>query len=213
VKQIRVLIADDHPLIRSGIRALLENARDIEIVAEAENGAEALKLAAEYKPDVVLMDIKMPELDGLEVTARMHEEFPEVRVIILSVHVEEEYVRRALRCGATGYLTKSARSVELELAIRAVAKGQTFIDLPLAVAEILRSDGKGPSLGSLTRRQREIFQLIVEGHSIKGIAMSLNLSVKTVETHRAQLMERLSIHDTAGLVRYALKAGLIKLED
>jgi DNA-binding NarL/FixJ family response regulator len=213
VKQIRVLIADDHPLIRSGIRALLEKASDIQIVAEARDGAEALRLIGQYQPDVVLMDIIMPEPNGLEVTARVRKEFSGVRVIILSVHAEEEYVRRALRSGASGYLTKSVRSTELEMAIQAVANGKTYLQLPLAIAETLRRDGKGPSLGRLTPRQREVLQLIVEGRSTKGIAMSLNVSVKTVETHRTQLMERLSIHDTAGLVRYAIKAGIIRLED
>jgi DNA-binding NarL/FixJ family response regulator len=213
VKQIRVLLADDHALIRSGIRALLERASDIQIVAEAGDGEEALDLIGRYQPDVVLMDITMPKLDGVIVTGRVTKEFPSVRVIILSVHADEEYLRRALRSGASGYLDKSVGSVELEMAIRAVANGKTYLNLPPTSPEIVRSGSKGASLERLTPRQREVLQLIAEGRSTKEIALFLNVSVKTVETHRTQLMDRLGIHDTAGLVRFAIKAGIIRLEN
>jgi len=183
-------------------------------VAEAADGRDALASIRACHPDIVLMDISMTGLNGLEATARVVREFPQVRVIILSAHSSEEYVCQALRAGAAGYLLKDAAIAELELALRAVARGETY--LSPAISKHVISDyvrrvgGEAGSLDLLTPRQREILQLIAEGKTTKEIAGLLHLSVKTVETHRTQLMDRLDIHDIAGLVRFAIRVGLIK---
>ncbi len=217
MKPIRVLLADDHTLVRAGFRALLQSLPDIQVVAEADDGREALRLIEEHQPDVVLMDIAMPGLNGLEVVARVTEEFPYVRVIILSVHASEEYVLRALRTGAAGYLLKNARAEELEFAISSVTRGDTYLSPAVSkhVAAYVQRVGEETSfsLERLTPRQREVLQLIAEGHTTQEIARLLNVSVKTVEKHRMQLMERLDIHDIAGLVRYAIRVGLVVLEE
>jgi DNA-binding NarL/FixJ family response regulator len=179
-----------------------------------------LRLINTYQPDVVLMDIAMAGLNGLEATARVTKEFPPVRVIILSMHSNEEYVAQALRAGAAGYLLKDAVAAELELAVTAVARGETYLSPAVSkhvIADYLRRAGGGETSGGselppsdpLTPRQREILQLIAEGRSTKEIASTLHLSVKTVETHRTQLMARLDIHEVAGLVRYAIRIGLV----
>jgi DNA-binding NarL/FixJ family response regulator len=217
---IRVLLADDHELVRAGFRALLARLGDIEVVAEADDGRAALELVAAHRPDVALMDISMPGLNGLEATSRIAKEFPHTRVIILSMHASEDHVLLALRKGASGYLLKGARLADLGLAVRSVARGETY--LGPEVSEHLRSSqrqrGGEPqgdiadtpaSLERLTARQREVLQLIAESRTVKQIAQMLGISVKTAETHRAQIMERLGIHDLAGLVRYAIRAGLI----
>lgn len=214
---IRVLLADNHTLVRAGLRALLQNIEGIQVVAEAGDGREALRLIAAHQPDVVLMDVAMPEMNGLEATARVVKEFPNVRVIILSMHANEEYVLQALRTGAAGYVLKDSGVSELELALRAIAKGETYLSPAVSkhvVADYVRRVGsESSSLEQLTPRQREILQLLVEGRTTKEIAKLLYISVKTVETHRAQLMERLGIHDVAGLVRYAIRMGLVTPED
>lgn len=221
---IRVLIADDHNLVRAGIRSLLEAAAGIEVVAEAGDGREALRLIEEQRPDVVLMDIAMSGLNGLEATARAVQAFPQVRVIILSMHANEEYVVQALRAGASGYLLKDAGTAELELAVKAVARGETYLSPPISKQVISdyvhRIGGEAPGergaageLKRLTQRQREILRLIARGHTTQEIARLLSISVKTVETHRTQLMERLNIHDIAGLVRYAIRTGLIDTDE
>jgi len=211
---IRVLLADDHALVRAGIRALAQSLAGIEIVAEAVDGRDALALIKIHQPDVVLMDISMAGLNGLEATARVAKEYPNVRVIILSAHANEEYVWQALRSGAAGYLLKDAGTAELELALNAVARGETYLSPAVSkhvVADYVRRVGGEPrTLELLTPRQREILQLIAEGQTTKEIARTLHISVKTVETHRMQLMERLDIHDVAGLVKYAIRTGLIK---
>jgi len=217
LKTIRILLADDHTLVRAGIRALVERLPDVEVIAEAKDGREALQLIADHQPDLVLMDIAMPALNGLETTARISKDFPNVRVIILSMHVNEEYVHEALRAGAAGYLLKRAATAELGEAIKAVARGETYI-CPLVSKHVTRnSTGRLSAdrslIGRLTPRQREILQSIAERHSTKDIAGILNISVKTVETHRAQLMGRLGIHDVPGLVRFAIRAGLVTLEN
>jgi DNA-binding NarL/FixJ family response regulator len=216
VKPIRVLLADDHTLVRNGIRALLERVPEVQIVAEASDGREALRLIEGHQPDVALIDIAMPKLHGLEVALRVAKDFPKVRVIILSMYAGEEYVWQALRSGATGYLLKSANTIDLEQAIKVVARGETYFSPPMTKQVIMdyeqRTDGKATLLERLTPRQREVLQLIAEGQTTKAIAQMLNVSVKTVETHRAQLMERLGIHDVAGLVRYAIRVGLVNLE-
>jgi DNA-binding NarL/FixJ family response regulator len=215
---IRVLLADDHELVRAGFRALLARLSDVEVVAEADNGRAALELIALHQPDVALMDISMPELNGLEATSRVAREFPRTRVIILSMHASDDHVILALRKGASGYLLKGARLAELELAVRSVARGEAYLG-PEVSQDFLsgRHDGATardsldapPSLERLTARQRDVLQLIAESRSVKQIAQTLGISVKTVETHRAQIMERLGIYDLAGLVRYAIRAGLI----
>lgn len=225
MKLIRVLLADDHTLVRSGIRALLQDIPQVQVIAEAEDGRQALHLVANYHPDIVLMDIAMSGLNGLEATERIAREYPHVRVIILSMHTNEEYVLQALRSGAAGYLLKDAGLAELELAIQAVANGETYLSPPISkhvISEYVRrvgleigaqSSGEQPALERLTSRQREILQLIAEGHTTQEIAHILNIGVKTVETHRMQLMDRLDIHDIAGLVRFAIRVGLVRLDD
>jgi DNA-binding NarL/FixJ family response regulator len=213
MKPICVLLADDHTLVRAGFRALLQSLADIQVVAEASEGHEALRLIAQHQPDVVLMDIGMPGLNGLEATAQITQKFPSIRVIILSMHATEEYVLRALQSGAVGYLLKDAGTSELELAVRAVIRGETYLSPAVSkhvIAEYTqRVSSQPPSLEPLTPRQRGILQLIAKGYTTKEIAQMLHLSVKTVETHRLQLMTRLDIHDIAGLVRYAIRVGLI----
>jgi len=217
---IRVLLADDHELVRAGFRALLASMSDVDVVAEAQDGRAALELVALHQPDVVLMDITMPGLNGLEATTRIVKDFPRTRVIILSMHASEDHVLLALRKGASGYLLKGARLAELDLAVRSVARGEIYLS-PAASKHIptdyLQRGGepKAVAVGEfrlidrLTGRQREVLQLIAEGRTVKQIAQILGISVKTAETHRAQIMERLDIHDLAGLVRFAIRAGII----
>ena len=217
MESISILLADDHTLVREGIRALVEKLPEVKVVAEAKDGREAVRLAKEHKPDLVLMDIAMPGLNGLEATARILKETPSTRVIILSMYANEEYVREAVKAGASGYLVKRAAATELELAITTVARGEKYFS-PLVSATITK-DRRGHITGDrswlerLTPRQREILQLIAERHSTKEIAVILNISIKTVETHRAQLMQRLDIHDVPGLVRFAIRAGLVSLDE
>jgi hypothetical protein len=215
MKPIRVLLADDHTLVRAGLRKLLESIPDIDVVGEAADGVALLSLAAELQPDLVLMDIAMPGLNGLEATARLVKAWPTMRVMILSMHQSEEYVRQALRHGAAAYLLKDAAPAELELALKAVQCGETY--LSPAVSKGMMSDYvqrlRGETqAGVLTPRQREVLQLVAEGHSTKDIARRLDISVKTVETHRSQLMKQLDIHEVAGLVRYAMRIGLVSSE-
>ena len=212
---LRILLADDHTLVRAGIRALLAQMPDIEVVGEAGDGREALALVKALRPDVLLMDIAMTGMSGLEAAAQVKKECPGVKVIILSMHANEEYVMQALLVGAVGYLLKDAASVELELALKAAVAGQTYLSPAISrqVIEnyVTRVGGIVPP-DPLTARQREILQLVAEGRSTKEIAFALEISVKTVETHRAQIMERLDIHDVPGLVKYAMRTGLIPPE-
>jgi len=203
--------------VRAGIRALVEKLPDVAVVAEAKDGREALRAVAEHKPDVVLMDVAMPGLNGLEATARISKEFGSVRVIILSMYANEEYVREAISAGAAGYLLKRCAVAELEDAIKTVAGGDSYFSPLVSRHGVKDPSGRltagRASIDRLTSRQREILQLIAERHSTKEIAQILNISIKTVKTHRAQLMERLSIHDVPGLVRFAIRAGLVSLEE
>ena len=212
-----MVLVDDHALVRAGLRALLQKLPGVEVVAEAVDGREALVAIKAFKPDVVLMDISMPGLNGLEAAAVATRDYPESRVLILSAHSSEEYVGQALRAGASGYLLKDAATVELELAIMAVARGETYLS-PAVSKHVIsnyvrRVGGEAGSLELLTPRQRETLQLVAEGKSTKEIARILHVSVKTIETHRAQLMDRLDIHDVAGLVRFALRVGLVKNDE
>jgi DNA-binding NarL/FixJ family response regulator len=214
---ISILLVDDHALVRAGIRALLERLADVTVMAEAKDGREAFRLISEQAPDLVLMDIAMPGLNGLEATARITREFPAVRVIVLSMYANDEYVREAIKAGAAGYLVKSGAAVELEKAIKAVSRGDVYFS-PLVSARVVKDKAGRLSVDRalierLTPRQREILQLIAERHSTKEMAQILDISAKTVETHRAQMMERLEIHDVPGLVRFAIRAGLASLEE
>ena len=212
MKTACVLLADDHALVRAGIRSLLERMTGIEVVAEASDGREALELAKKQLPELMLLDIAMAGLNGLEALARATKEFSAVKVIILSMHANEEYVLQALRAGARGYLLKDAAVAELELALRAVNRGEIYLSPRISKRVIdsylERLENERPLREELTLRQREIVQLIAEGKSTKEIAFFLKVSIKTVEAHRAQLMERLGIHDVAGLVRYAMRVRL-----
>ena len=214
--RIRVLLADDHKLFRAGIRALLQTVPGIEIVAEAADGREALRLIAAHRPDVALMDIMMPNLNGLDAAARVGRVFPRTRVVILSMNADEDSVLKALRSGAAGYLVKTADPAELELAIRAVARGERFLSSSVSehvVATCLkRIDHEQTSLERLPPRQREVLQLIAEGHTTKEIAQKLGLGVKTAEAYRGELMKGLDIHDIATLTRYAIRTGLVSLD-
>jgi DNA-binding NarL/FixJ family response regulator len=195
---------------------MLQSLGDVEIVGETGDGREALEMIRKHQPDVALLDITMPSLTGLEVARRVTDEMPSVRIIILSMHTSEDYIARAIRAGVSGYLLKTADPVELELALRAAVARQMYLSPAVSkqlVEDYARRIGPQDSLEEqLTARQREILQLIAEGKATKDIALVLNLSVKTVETHRKDLMERLGIHDVAGLVRYAIRAGIIRAD-
>jgi DNA-binding NarL/FixJ family response regulator len=212
----RVLLADDHILVRAGIRTLLENIPDVKVIGEATSGREALEIVKAKLPNLVLMDVAMADLNGLDALLRISKDFPEVRVMILSAHSNEEYVIRALRSGAAGYMLKDAATAELKLAISSVSEGKTYLSPSIsrtAIDSYLERLGEVVSpLEQLTSRQREILQLIGEGKNTKEIASNLEISVKTVEAHRLQLMERLGIHDIPGLVRFAIRTGLVSAD-
>jgi DNA-binding NarL/FixJ family response regulator len=211
---IRVLMADDHDLVRLGFRGLLRNLQGVEVVAEAGDGRTALELIRAHRPDVALVDIAMPGLNGLELTARAAAESPRTRVVVLSMHDSEEYAIRAVQAGASGYLLKSATLAELEAAVRSARRGETCF-CPAAARHIAGHvrRGAGPLVSrydSLTPRQRETLQLIAEGYSTKAVAKLLGISVKTAEAHRTQLMERLDLHSVAEAVHYAIQVGLVQ---
>jgi DNA-binding NarL/FixJ family response regulator len=218
VKPIRVLLADDHTLVRAGIRALLEKLPGVEVVGEAGDGREVLNLVKTKEPNVVLMDISMPGLNGLEAATRMAGDFPDVRVVILSMHNNEEYVWRALKAGVAGYLLKKSATAELEIALQRVVQGDIYISQEISRRIVRKlplqgiADRKSP-FEQLTSRQREILQLVAEGQNTKGIAEILKVSPKTIEYHRMKLMNSLNIHDVPGLVRFAMQAGLLPQEN
>jgi len=212
---VKVLIVDDHPLMRTGIRTLLERTLHNPQVSEAADGREALEIARRMRPDIVLLDISMPGLNGVEAARRFTTELPECRVIMLSMHCHEERVAQCVRAGAMGYLVKDCAVSEVGAAIESVQRGDLYISrhVPAVVAKVLerQTDGTSP-LELLSARQREILQLIAEGQSTKEIGYLLNLSGKTVETHRRLLMQRLEIYDVAGLARFAVRTGLVCAE-
>ena len=214
MSHLRILLVEDHALVRAGMKALLQKIEGIEVAADMGDGLEAVKYVRTATPDLVLMDIAMPGLNGLDATARIVKESPTTRVILLSMHANEEYLRQALQVGASGYLLKGAELAELEWALKTVARGERYLTPAVAkyAVEAYREKSEGPAgpLAKLSMRQREILQLVAEGQTTKDIAHRLNLSVKTVETHRSQLMERLDIHDVPGLVRFAMRVGLIQ---
>jgi DNA-binding NarL/FixJ family response regulator len=215
VKPIRVLLADDHRLVRAGIRALIDDLDGFEVVGEAPDGREAIVLVATLSPDIVLMDIVMPEMNGLDATARLAARFPDVRVIILSMNSSEEHVLQALRCGAAGFLLKNIGPDEMERALREVARGEKHISAAVAGHVIggFLDGGKSKSIERLTSRQREVLQLVAEGNTSKMIAKKLGISAKTADAHRGELMHSLGIHDMAGLVRYAIRMGVVSADD
>jgi DNA-binding NarL/FixJ family response regulator len=215
---IRVVIADDHHLVRQGIRALLDKADDMKVVGEAADGQDAIDLVAHLNPDVLVMDISMPRLSGTQAIERLRSQQATTRVLILSMYSDEAVVRQVLRNGARGYLLKNALAEELLQAIRAANRGATYLSPAISesiMAELATSrtddDGDSP-FSRLSPREREVLQLIAEGHTNNAIAQLMNVAVKTVEKHRASIMSKLNVHDVAGLVRFALKHGLIFLD-
>ena len=211
-----VLIADDHALIVAAMRMLIDRMEGVKVVAEAYSGREAVALARTHRPDLAVMDISMTDLNGIEATAQIREHVPETRVLILSSHSSGDFVRRAVRAGAEGYLVKGSMPAELAAAIAAILAGNTYLSPSIShhVMSGLRDPaehGASP-LDALTARQREVLQMIAEGRSTKEIAFTLELSVKTAETHRAAIMERLGIHDIAGLVLFAARHGLVDID-
>jgi DNA-binding NarL/FixJ family response regulator len=216
---IRVILADDHHLVRRGIRALLEQADDISVIGEAEDGQEAVELVEQLKPDVLIIDIAMPRMNGIQATQRVRTLGLVTQVVILSMHSRPTLVRQALRNGARGYLLKRSVTEELLLAVRATSRGETY--LSPEVSGIIVDDflihqieaEKASPFNQLTPREREVVQLIAEGYTNNGIARLLNISIKTVERHRANLMAKLDVHDVAGLTRVAIELGLIFIDE
>lgn len=215
MKKIRVLLAEDHIIVRQGICSLLNSQEDIEVVGEASNGREALELTKRLRPNIAIMDISMPLLNGLEAIRQIKKSTPETRIIVLTIHSDEEYVFQAFRVGAAGYLVKTTAFADLLSAIRAVNQGDAFLSpsvSKLVLTEFLRktqADGEAAEESPLTEREREVLQLIAEGHTTKEIAALLSLSIKTAKRHRENIMSKLGIHDVAGLTRYALRKKLI----
>lgn len=215
MKTIRVLLADDHNLIRAGLRLVVSQEADFLVAGEAENGRQAVSLAEQLKPDVVVMDIKMPDLNGIEACRQIRDALPETQVVMLSMHSDEGYVLRALKAGAKAYLLKDSAEADLARAIRAAAEGKSFFSP--AVGKVLLEDymrklqrtGGEDSYELLSPREREILQLVAEGKSSKEIANLLNLSVYTVETHRAKLMQKLNLRSVPEVILYAVRKGII----
>ena len=211
---IRIVIADDHTLVRAGLRSLLEDLPDVQVVAECADGREALAAVESLRPDIALLDISMPELNGLDAAARIVGAHRDTRVVIVSMYSNERYVAQALAAGVSGYVLKNAAIEELPILLRSVMRGETYLSPAISkqVVDTLRARMEGRAEGPadpLTARQREILQLLAEGKNTKEVAHLLGLSAKTVEAHRAQIMDRLDIHDVPGLVKYAIRTGLI----
>ena len=209
---IRIALADDHAVVRQGIRALLEGVKDFRVVGEAGDGKAMVELVTKERPDVALVDVAMPALNGVEAARRIVRDLPEVKVLVLSMYTGEEYVREALAAGASGYLVKDSAADELVEAIRVVARGEKYLSPAVAHLAVKAGAGGASQLDRLTTREREVLQLIAEGNSNKAIAARLSLSVKTIEAHRTNLMAKLDIHDTASLTRFAIARGLVRTE-
>lgn len=211
---IRILIADDHGVVAEGLKHLVEAQSDMEVLSLAVDGREAVRQARDLQPDVVLMDLSMPELNGADATRAILERDPKCRVIVLSMYSEREYVRRALKAGAAGYVVKRSAAKEVVEAIRAVYAGQRYLSPRVAdvVIDDYAADGAEDLLSKLSQREREVLQLLAEGRTGAQIAERLSLSQKTVETYRARLVEKLGIRDVAGLVRFAIQRGIVSLD-
>ena len=212
---LRILLADDHTVVRQGLRKVLEERADWQVVAEAGDGREAVRLAEQHKPDVAVIDVAMPLLNGIETTRQIVRRVPNVRILVLSMHSDEAYVTQILKAGATGYLLKDSADVDLLQAVSAVSQGKSFFSP--AVARLMlddyvwqRGEGASDRYESLSEREREIFQLIAEGMTNKGMATLLFISPSTVETHRAHIMEKLDLHSAAEIVLYAVRRGVIR---
>jgi DNA-binding NarL/FixJ family response regulator len=218
VNRISVLLAEDHAIVRKGLRSLLAAEVDIEVIGEAADGREAIEMASKLRPNIVVMDITMPGLNGLEATRQIKHRLPEVQVVVLTMHTAEEYIFQILRAGASGYVVKRAAPSELISAVRAAYRGESFLSPSVSrtvIEEYVRKAGalvEGDSYEELTPREREVLQLIAEGHSTRGIAELLCLSAKTVQSHRANLMRKLGIYTTAELTQYAIRKGVTGLE-
>jgi DNA-binding NarL/FixJ family response regulator len=216
VSVVRILLAENHALVRAGIRSLIEKFEGFAVVAEASNGRDAVALAALHGPDVVLMDISMSEMNGIEAGAIIRSASPGTKIVILSMHASDEFVRRAMRSGVSGYLVKDAVPMELRMALDAVVRGETYLSSRICREVVSMTQSAVPeragSLESLSGRQREVLQMIAEGRTTKQMAFLMKVSAKTVESHRAAVMDRLGIHDLAGLVIFAVRHGLVGIE-
>lgn len=216
MSKIRVLLADDHTILRDGIRALLDDQDDMEVIGEAEDGQSTVKMVAQLQPDVVVMDIAMPLLNGLEATRQIQRDYPQVKVLILTMHENEEYIRQVLAAGALGYVLKDAAARDLLGAIRAVNRGEAVLSpaiTRLVIEDYLRWGDIRPedATNGLTSREREVLQLIAEGYTNKEIAEILSLSVKTIQSHRTNLMSKLDLHDRGELIKYAIQKKIIDI--
>jgi two-component system, NarL family, response regulator NreC len=215
MKKLRILLADDHIVMRTGLRALLERQPNLEVVGESENGRETVALAASLRPDVVVMDVGMPVLNGIEATQTIVTQCPTIAVVILSMHADESYVMRALKAGARGYLLKDSAAADLMGAIQAISQGKSFFSPKVSriLAEdyvrVLKQKGAVDTYDLLTSREREILQLLAEGKTNKEVATALNISPYTVETHRSHILQKLNLHNSAELVLYAVRKGII----
>lgn len=213
-KAIRLLIVDDHAIVREGICSLLARRKDIEIVGQAADGKQAIAAVAQLRPDLVLMDIAMPVMNGLEATQAIHKAFPETRILVLTQHENKEYVMPLLRAGAVGYIIKSARASELIEAIRAVSDEGAYLPPKIThavVTAIAESSGASGDQSILTEREIQVVRLIAEGLSSREIADRLSISVKTVDTHRANIMQKLGVHNSAELIKYAIRQGIVSV--
>ena len=214
---VRILIADDHKIMRDGLRAMLEKQPGMEVIAEAEDGRQAVKFAKELLPDIVIMDIGMPDLNGIEATRQIVSDLPDIRIIALSMHSDRRFVAQMFKAGASGYLLKDCAFEELSRAVHSVLANQTYLSPEITgpvmedyVRHLSRGDGSGFSV--LTAREREIVQLLAEGNSARHVAESLHVSVKTIETHRQQIMTKLNLGSVAELIKYAIREGLTSLD-
>jgi len=207
----KILLADDHKLVRAGVSMMIQDIEGFEIIAEASNGLQALEMSRDLTPDLVIMDIHMPEMSGLEAIAQIHNEMPDIKILMLSMHANEEHVARAMSLGAMGYLLKDATPDELELAVKSVIAGNVWLSSAVSSMALTPSKDYSPEEIEFTDRQLEVLRRMAEGQTTKEIAYDMDLSVKTIETYRSQIMKKLDLKDLPSLVRYAIKRGIISL--